>query len=118
MGDKHEEFLAEVLHGRQTRGSGNQWRDQMDGRNNRYEGMFSWAWDGKSTLAKSISITRDMWKKAKEQASGDRPLIALRFYDDERLVGFEDLVVISMDDFRELIDLMAAVEAACEDEPS
>jgi hypothetical protein len=74
----------------------------MDGRNNRYEQTFAWAWDGKSTLAASISIPRTMLKKAVEQAGAERPMIAIRFYDDERLRGHEDWFLVRADDFIEL----------------
>src|SRR5687768_7630444 len=99
MGDKHEEFLVERLGGRGTRGSGNQANNPMDGRHDRYKEAVAFAWDGKSTRGKSISITRDMVAKAEEQAHGERPMLALRFYDDDRLRGFKDLVVIDFEDF-------------------
>ncbi len=102
MGEKHETWLAEQLRGRKSRGSGNQWRDQMDGRRSRYRFDFAWAWDGKSTLGKSMSITRDMLKKAVEQAGAERPMIALRFYDNERLSSFDDWILVRADDFLEL----------------
>ncbi len=103
MGEAHEEWLAELFGGRKTRASGNQWRDQMDGRTNRYLSNFAWAWDGKSTLSKSVSVSREMLKKAVEQAGAERPLIALRFYDDERLRNHDDWIVVRADDFMELV---------------
>ena len=105
MGERHEEWLAEFFGGRQTRGSGNQWRDQMDGRTNRYDTAFAWAWDGKSTMAASIKIDRPMLKKAVEQAGSERPMVAIRFYDDERLRGYEDWMVVRGDDLLELQEL-------------
>jgi hypothetical protein len=103
MGEKHEEDIAEALGGRKTRGSGNQWRDQMDGRNNRYEQEFAWAWDCKSTLGKSITIPWEMIEKAIEQAGPERPTIPLRFYKDERLRIYHDaIIVVNLEDFIEL----------------
>jgi hypothetical protein len=102
MGDQHEDWLSVVLHGRKSRGSGNQWRDPMDGRRSRYRSLFAWAWDGKSTLAKSITISRAMLTKAVEQAGGERPMIAVRFYDNERLTSYEDWFLVRADDFLEL----------------
>lgn len=102
MGDTHEAWLIEMLGGRQSPGSGNQWRNPMDGRHNRYEQQFAWAWDGKSTRSKSVSVTRDMLNKAVEQSDGERPMIALRFYDDDRLRIHEDWFVIRASDFIEL----------------
>jgi len=46
-----------------------------------------------------------MWAKAQEQSLGERPALALRFYDDERLTGCLDLVVVSLDDFAEMLEL-------------
>lgn len=109
MGRKHEEYLAEVFDTERTRGSGNQWRGQMDGRKNRLTSRFAFAWDGKSTLAKSLSIPRKMWEKAREQAAGERPMLALRFYDNERLDVGEDLVVVGLNDFVEMLETANAV---------
>lgn len=108
MGDAHELFLASLFKGRQSRGSGNQWRDPIDGRNNRMTEQFAFAWDGKSTLAKSISVSRAMWEKAKEQAGGERPMLGLRFYETARPSlanqGGLDLVVVSPFDLSEMRD--------------
>lgn len=102
MGDAHEERLAEVLGMRRTRGSGNQWRDQMDAKHDRTSCTFAFAVDGKSTLAKSISITRAMWEKAGEQASGELPMLALRFYNNASLEVHADLAVCDLLDFAEM----------------
>lgn len=104
MGDRHEDDLQKLLGGRRTRGSGSQWRDQMDGRHNRWRERFAFAWDGKSTLAKSMSIPRKMWEKAREQAGGERPMLALRYYDTESLDIGEDLVALSLNDFVEVLE--------------
>ncbi|MFD7835556.1 hypothetical protein [Streptomyces sp. NPDC059761] len=103
MGDQHEKHLAQTLGMRQTRGSGNQWRDPIDARHNRLDTEWAFAVDGKSTLAKSASITRAMWEKAVEQAGGERPMLGLRFYNDASLsrVGV-DLAVCDLDDFAEM----------------
>jgi hypothetical protein len=102
MGDAHEARLAEVLGMRQTRGSGNQWRDQMDAKHDRTECTFAFAVDGKSTLAQSISITRAMWEKAGEQAGGELPMLALRFYNNASLEVHADLAVCDLLDFAEM----------------
>lgn len=88
-----------------TRGSGNQFANPMDGRQDRYEAPVAFAWDGKSTLAASVSVTREMWEKAMLQAHGERPMLALRFYDSDRLKVGIDLVVISLHDMVELLEL-------------
>lgn len=104
LSDRHEAHLAEVLGARRTPGSGNGFANPMDVRQNRYDGI-AFAIDGKATLAASVSVTREMWTKAVEQAHGERPGVALRFYDDDRLTHALDLVVISLDDFAELLDI-------------
>lgn len=105
MGDAHEQHLVEVFGGRQTRGSGNQANNPMDGRQNRYEQGCAFAWDGKSTRGKSLSISREMLDKAKEQAHGERPMISVRFYDDDRLRHFEDWHLVREDDLLELMEM-------------
>jgi hypothetical protein len=103
MSDAHEVALVEALGGRRTRGSGNQANNPMDGRHNRYTDDLAFAWDGKSTLGKSISITLEMIEKARDQALAERPMIALRWYATERLAVAEDWVAITLDDFQELL---------------
>lgn len=103
MGQRHEEDLAEVLGGRMTRGSGNQWRDATDGKHDGSQ-MYSLAWDGKSTLGKSISITREMWAKLVEQAEAFIPALPLRFYADQRLTKVAiDLIALPLESFAEIL---------------
>jgi hypothetical protein len=110
MGDAHEKFLARLFGGRQTRGSGNQWKDPADGRNDHHE-SFAYAWDGKSTLSHSISISRMMWAKIVDQAQGERPMLAVRFYDNTALdVGF-DLAIVRADDLAEMREELLANQA-------
>lgn len=103
MSDAHEDHLAELLGGKKTRGSGNQWANQTDGRHNRHDIPFAFAWDGKSTRAKSTTVSRADLDKLVEQAAGERPLLALRFYDDDRLRHFEDWACIRLDDLSEML---------------
>ena len=116
MSQVHEAFLVKMLGGRKTKASGSQWQDQMDGRHARREQEFAFAWDGKSTFAKSIGLTRVMWEKAKEQAHGERPLLPLRFYDTSRLDVGLDLVVMDLNDFVELLERANGPQRASEDE--
>lgn len=103
MSDAHEEYLTEQLGGHKAKGSGNQWHDPIDGRHNHLTTEYAFAWDGKSTLGKSIGVTREMWEKAVEQAGAERACLPIRFYADERLKVDCDLVVLSLHDFTELL---------------
>lgn len=104
MSDAHEAYLAEAFGARLTPGSGNQPANPMDARMNRYADAVAFAFDGKSTRGQSISVTRSMLTKAREQAHGERPAIALRFYDNDRLTEYEDWVLVLADDLRELME--------------
>lgn len=106
MSDAHEKHLVEVLGGRRTRGSGNQFHNPADGRNNRYNDVVAFAWDGKSTRGQSIAVSRSMWAKIQEQSHGERPMLPLRFYDSDRLQVGLDLVVITLDDCAEMISII------------
>ena len=86
----------------------------MDGRNNRYDQPFAFAWDCKATLSKSVSIPRTMTAKAVEQADGERPLIPIRFYDDESLRSHEDWVLVRWDDFLEIEEIVNATTPSTE----
>ena len=103
MGAVHEQFLVDLFGGRKTRGSGNQWQNPMDGRQSRMKEQFAFAWDGKSTLSDTISVTGKMWTKAVEQADGERPMLGLRYYANERLDVVRDLVVVSAYDMSEVL---------------
>lgn len=106
MADAHEDDMAEWIDGGRTKGSGNQWHAQMDAVNGTRDTVIPLAGDGKATRAKSISVTREMWAKAVEQAGPVRqPFLALRWYADEpnMLRVEQDLVAISPELFRRLL---------------
>jgi hypothetical protein len=112
MGELHEEHLAEINGGRKSRSSGNQWHDAADGRNSR-DDAFNFAWDGKSTLGKGITITLDMIAKIREQAGGERPEIGLRWYGSGDLTQVaEDWIAVRDVDFEEMKIAATAYEAA------
>ena len=110
MADAHEQFLVDLFGGRRTRGSGNQWTNPMDGRTSRMKEPFGFAWDGKATLGGSIGVSRAMWAKAVEQAEGERPMLGLRYYENERLDVRYDLVVVSAYDMSEVLSSLRGVE--------
>lgn len=105
MSDRHEEDLAALLDGRMTRGSGNQHNDPMDGKHGYSSQRYVFAWDGKSSLGRSVSVTREMWTKAVEQARWARPMLGLRLYRDERLTMVDvDLIAVEANTFAEMLD--------------
>lgn len=103
MSDRHEDDIASILDGTKTRGSGSTWHDKADGHQRTSEGHYRFAWDGKSTLGKSIGVSVEMWKKIKEQSGMLEPAIPLRFYADERLTKvYADLIVVDVEVFAEM----------------
>lgn len=109
MSKDHEADICERLGARPSRGSGNQFNTPMDGRQHRLLRRFAFAFDGKATRGESIGVGRRMWAKAVDQAGGERPMLALRFYRNDRLSEYDpDLAVISMDDLLELIEAAEA----------
>lgn len=123
MSDRHEEDLASVLDGRKTRASGSTWHDKADGHQRASEGHYRFAWDGKSTLGKSIGVSIDMWRKIGKDSGHLLPAIPLRFYADARLtMAHADLIAVDLEVFaqmqrdanryRALLD-----EGALDDEP-
>ena len=104
LSDKHEKYLAEVFDGIRMPNSGAGWSKQMDVRNSTREEPFAFAVDGKATCGKSVGVTRAMWDKAVEQSHDERTALALRWYDNDRLDVGLDLIVLSVDDFAEILD--------------
>lgn len=105
MADAHEKYLVDTLGGRLTRGSGNQWRDALDGKHSP-EDKYAFAWDAKSTRTGKFSVSLKLWEKIRDQAQGMRPLLPIRFYDDSLRVTpdavLADIVVVSFDDYEEV----------------
>lgn len=104
MSDAHEADMAEWTGGRVQKGSGNQFHAQGDTKNGEYLTPYPITGDGKSTLGKSISITREMWKKIVEQTFGQTPMLFLRFYRDDRLRDVDlDLAVLDSRVFQDIL---------------
>lgn len=103
MGERHEAYLARINGGSQHRASGAVWFEPADGSNG-HDDPLAFAWDGKATLGKSISVTRDMLAKIREQSHGRRPQIGLRFYGNPNLDDVdEDWVAIPGDNWEEVL---------------
>ncbi len=104
MSDAHEADIAEWTGGRRQKASGSQWQNQGDTKNGEFLVPFPITSDGKSTLARSVSVTRSMWQKIVEQTFNQIPAIFLRFYKDDTLRQADlDLVVLEAQTFAEIL---------------
>jgi hypothetical protein len=109
LSDRHEEFLAKLIDGRRTPGSGNGFANQADVRGDHRRQHYAFALDGKATEAKSITVKLSDWEKIVEQSHDEIPGLALRFYHDGSLRRSTDLIVIDAGTFADLlIDSRAA----------
>jgi hypothetical protein len=113
MSDLHETHVAGMMGGRVARGSGCTFRDQLDGRQNPMR-WIRFAWDAKCTLGKGVTITRAIWDKVVEQAHGDRPMLAQRWYRSEQLTVALDLATVELADLSELCAEAGHAQAARE----
>lgn len=95
---EQEEYVADLLGGRRTPSSGAAENDKGDIITP--ENLI----EAKYTENKSVSIKRVTWEKIHEEAwgRGRRPAMTLRFRDEKNL----DLVVLSLNDYTELIELV------------
>jgi hypothetical protein len=105
MAELHEIYLAdEVFGGTKTKASGSQWTDPADGANHHDE-PFAFRWDGKSTRGRQIAVTQEMITKICEQAGGERPALAFRWYGNDALTQvLQDWVAVKGADFAELLE--------------
>lgn len=87
MSDKHEQDTAEALGGYQTRGSGNQWAHKGDvAAGNHLDDPWALLVECKATAGQSISVSWAWLEKILGEANGERPVLALRYYEgDDRL---------------------------------
>lgn len=113
MAVRHEQDVAELLTGRQTKASGSGWQDKTDGKHNPDVVPYAFAWDCKATLAKSASVSLATWAKLEDQSDDLLPALPLRFYGDTRLTLVNlDLIVLRLDHFAEILEeanLMARI---------
>lgn len=112
MSRAHEAFLAELIDGRVCRGSGNQFNNQMDVRNQPHV-PFAVALDGKSTMGKSITIDLDMIQKAYDQAHDLSAGFGLRWYHDETLRNTTDWVAIPAEEYEDLLSTARHHSKSC-----
>ena len=105
MSDRHEEDLVALLGGERTRNSGAVWSDQGDGHQTGLDQYWTFGWDGKSTLGKSIGVSRDMLAKLRDQCRGLEPMLPLRWYLDERLTKVaEDWISVEAETFAQILE--------------
>jgi hypothetical protein len=111
MAAHHEGWACEVMDATRSPASGSQWANPIDGRQNHLLQEFAFAFDCKSTLGQSIGVSRKMWEKARLQAGGERPMVPLRFYENERLEVALDLIVVDADDHLEMAERIRTLTA-------
>lgn len=105
MSDRHESDLVALLGGERTRNSGAVWSDQGDGHQTGLDQYWRFGWDGKSTLGKSIGVTRDMLAKLREQCRGLEPMLPLRWYANDRLTMVdEDWAAIELETLAQIVE--------------
>lgn len=97
MADAHEADMADLIDGKVQKGSGNQWHAQGDLKNGEHLVAYPITGEGKATLGKGHTITREMWGKLVEQTFSQNPALFLRWYRDESLRQVDiDLAVTSV----------------------
>jgi hypothetical protein len=118
MGDAHEADIAEWTKGIKQKASGSQWHRQGDTKNGEFLVSYPITSDGKSTMGKSIAISRDMWNKITDQTFNQHPALFLRFYRPATTTPLTvdlDLAVIRAGLFTDLLEA-ARKWAAIEEE--
>lgn len=105
MSQRHEDDLVDLLGGERTRNSGAVWSDQADGHQTGLDQHWRFTWDGKSTLGKSIGVSRDMLAKLREQSRGLEILLPLRWYANDRLTEVdEDWIAVEAENFATILE--------------
>ncbi len=112
--EAHERDLQERLGLSATLNSGNQFYDSGDAVDN--DGSSPWPlWvDGKYTAAKSYSIKRDEIDAMRERAEmlGKRFGLAVRFYDARNPRLCADYMVITLEDYEEMLSIVRSAADA------
>jgi hypothetical protein len=106
LSDKHADYIADLFGAPVQRGSGNQPNRPTDNRMalTRHTPI-AFAFEGKATRNRSLSISLADWRKVVEQSHGLRPAMAYRFYrPDNLLVPEVDLITVKADDFAEILE--------------
>src|SRR3954466_10125099 len=91
LSDRHEAFLAELIDGQVSPGSGAHFANQADARGDVRRQHYAFAVDGKSTRTGTVSVRLSDWRKIQEQAHNEIPALGLRWYTDGTLRHAVDL---------------------------
>jgi len=107
--DIYEDFLDRVLGADKAHHSSAHFDNPTNSKQSEHEAEFVFAWNAAATRGDSITVTKAMWEKACEWAWGDRPMVALRFYDSETIETGPrlDLAVVSLLTLTEMMDRIA-----------
>jgi uncharacterized small protein (DUF1192 family) len=114
----YDHFLDRVLGGDKAHHSGPHFDNPTNSSESGQEAEFVFAWYAAATRGDSISVSTAMWEKAREWAWGDRPMVALRFYDSETIATCPtlDLAVVSLLSLTEMVDRIGQLTADIEAE--
>ena len=114
----YDHFLDRVLGGDKADHSGPHFDNPTNSGESGHEAEFVFAWYAAATRGNSISVSKAMWHKAREWAWGDRPMVALRFYDSESIATCPtlDLAVVSLLTLTEMVDRIEQLTADLEAE--
>ena len=105
----HEEYVQKLLGLDSTICSGNKFHDPGDGvdRSHPSQNSFALIVDAKCTTAKSFSVKSEFLKEWEEKAAmlGKRFAMPIRFESITDLNSRQDYVLLSLNDFAELLEL-------------
>jgi hypothetical protein len=104
MSDAHEKSIKDILPETHLTGSSGNKSEKNDVVSSKDQ-SFSVSLECKSTTKKSYSLSLETWNKTEERASSQwrRPGMPIRFYLDEELKNYKDLIVLDLNDFAELM---------------
>ena len=102
----YEDFVARVLGGDKASRSTAHFHNPANAPTNGPADDFVFAWNTAATRSGSIEVSKAMWDRACQWAWGDRPMLALRFYDSQRVETSPrlDLAVVSLLTLTEMVD--------------
>jgi hypothetical protein len=114
----YDHFLDRVFGGDKAHHSGPHFDHPTNSGEDGQKAEFVFAWNAAATRGDSISLSKAMWEKACEWAWGDRPMLALRFYDSETIATCPtlDLAVVSLLTLTEMVDRIEQLTADLEAE--